>query len=202
MDRCTTVSVMALTDRQALFGAPGPHLMAKTIPKAGAWHEDPASRQELSTDRPAAPSGACRPVGVYRAVYRVVEEPVAAPPLDGAIAGGCIAVSPTVDPGCWVGFSVPAACGRPFVVFGVDWLEFPAGGFCVVVNEFCANAGAAPRITSAVISVFMIDVPLLLIDLTSRRAGLNVADPPWFRSTLFLVGLVGRARMSHCQVNA
>jgi len=50
--------------------------------------------------------------------------------FDGAVACGCVgAVLPTVDPGCCVGFSVPAACGRLFDVFGVDSLEPPAGGF-------------------------------------------------------------------------
>jgi hypothetical protein len=55
---------------------------------------------------------------------------------------------------------VPAACGRLFVVFGVDWLALPAGGLWVVVNGFCANAGAAPKMASATINVFMTDVPL------------------------------------------
>lgn len=41
---------------------------------------------------------------------------------------GWVVVSPTTDPGCWVSFSVPADCGKPFDVLGVDWLEFPAGG--------------------------------------------------------------------------
>ena len=59
--------------------------------------------------------------------YRVTEGAAVAAPVDRAVEG-CVVVSPTAEPGCWVGFSVPAACGRPFVVFGADWLEFPAGG--------------------------------------------------------------------------
>jgi len=50
--------------------------------------------------------------------------------LEGAVVEGCVgAVLPTVEPGCCVGFSVPEAAGRLFVVFGVDSLEPPAGGF-------------------------------------------------------------------------
>jgi len=58
-------------------------------------------------------------------------EDVVVPALfDGAVACGCVgAVLPTVDPGCCVGFSEPADCGRLFDVFGVDSLELPAGGF-------------------------------------------------------------------------
>ena len=104
--------------------------------------------------------------------YRFIEGATAAAPLDTADGSGCVVASPTADPGCWVGFSVPADCGKPFVVFGVDWLEFPAGGLCVVVNEFCASAGAAPRMANATISVFMTSIPLLFVDVKACRVAL------------------------------
>lgn len=62
-------------------------------------------------------------------VYRVTGGTAVAAPVDGAAAEGCVAVSPTVEPGWFVGFSVPAAFGRLFAVFGVDSLEPPEGGF-------------------------------------------------------------------------
>ncbi len=58
-------------------------------------------------------------------------------PVVGADCGcGCVWVVPTVEPGCWVGLSVPAAWGKLLAVFGDDWLEAPAGGLCVVVSGF------------------------------------------------------------------
>lgn len=104
--------------------------------------------------------------------------------LYGAVAGGYVdAVLPTVDPGCCVGFSVPEACGRLCVVFAVDSLEPPAGGFCVVVSGFCASAGVAPRIANATISVFMTVFPLLLVDVKACRAGLIWPAPPRCRAS-------------------
>lgn len=120
--------------------------------------------------------------------YRLTEGAAVAAPVEGAVAKGCVVVSPTADPGCWVGLSVPAACGRPFVVFGLDWLEFPAGGLWVVVNEFCASAGAAPRMANATISVFMIGVPLLFErpeDLLGRS---DLADPASVSRPIYMLG--------------
>ena len=62
---------------------------------------------------------------------------------------------PMLEPGCKVGRSVPAARGRLLVGCGVDWLEPPAGGFCVVVNGVCAMAEALPRSAAAIKSFFM-----------------------------------------------
>ena len=89
--------------------------------------------------------------------------------MDGAVAGGCVDVAPpTAEPGCCVGFSVPAAWGTLFAVFGVDSLELPAGGLCVVVSGFCANAGAAAKIASAAINVFITGVPSSLLRLEAK----------------------------------
>lgn len=46
-------------------------------------------------------------------------------------------MTPTAEPGCTVGASVPDAWGKLVVGCVVDSLDDPAGGFCVVVNEFC-----------------------------------------------------------------
>ena len=77
------------------------------------------------------------------------------------------------DPGWFVGRSVPAAWGKLFVVFGDDSLDPPAGGLCVVVNGFCASAGAAPRMANARIRVFMTWVLPLFI-------GVGFTDPSQF----------------------
>lgn len=61
--------------------------------------------------------------------YRVTGGVAVPALLAGAVAIGCAAaVPPTVEPGCCVGFSVPAAFGKLFDGSGVDWLELPAGG--------------------------------------------------------------------------
>ncbi len=64
--------------------------------------------------------------------YRVVEGgAVVVPALFGGAGarGGATTVPPTFDPGWFVGRSVPEALGKLFVVFGVDSLDPPAGGF-------------------------------------------------------------------------
>ena len=63
-----------------------------------------------------------------------------------------------LEPGCKVGRSVPDAWGRLFVGCGVDWLEFPAGGFCVVVNGVWAMAEALPRSATAINNVFFMEI--------------------------------------------
>ncbi len=100
-------------------------------------------------------------------------------PLDGAVAWGCVDVAPpTADPGCSVLFSVPAAFGRLFVGSGVELLEPPAGGLCVVVSGFCASAGAAARMANAIISVFMTGVPLLFVGVKACRGGVALPTLP------------------------
>ena len=94
-------------------------------------------------------------------VYRVAGGgAVIVPTLpDGATGlGGATFVCPMAKPGWFVGCSVPAALGRLFVVFGVDSLDPPAGGLCVVVSEFCASAGAALKMAHATINVFITEV--------------------------------------------
>ncbi len=82
---------------------------------------------------------------------------------------GATAAPPTLDPGWFVGRSVPAACGKLFVVFGDDSLDPPAGGFWVVVREFCASAEAAPRMANARTRVFIVKVPPLINDVKACR---------------------------------
>jgi len=66
---------------------------------------------------------------------------------------------------------VPEALGRLFVVFGVDSLDPPAGGLCVVVSGFCASAGAALKIAHATIRVLITGILSLFTDVEARRTG-------------------------------
>ena len=66
-----------------------------------------------------------------------------------------------MDPGCKVGRSVPEARGRLFVGCGDDWLEPPAGGFCVVVNGAWAMADALPKSMTATNNFFIVIYPAL-----------------------------------------
>jgi hypothetical protein len=76
--------------------------------------------------------------------------------LAGTAVWGCVTVAPpSVDPGCWVGRSVPDALGTLFVGCVVDSLEAPAGGLCVVVKVFWAKTGVAPSIVQATKSFFI-----------------------------------------------
>ena len=162
-------------------GGPAELRQATAVSYLDGYHVDPdvvrrtgGDASESGLSMPIRQPVACRPASAKRhlragqaPLYRVTWwRGRARARVAGwrAVAGGCVTlVLPTADPGCWVGRSVPAACGKPFVVFGVDWLEFPAGGVCVVVNEFCAKAGAAPRMTSAAIKVLMVGVPLWFV---------------------------------------
>lgn len=84
-------------------------------------------------------------------------------------AAGVTTVLPTLEPAWLVGCSVPEARGKLFVVFGVDSLDPPAGGFWVVVSGFCASAGAAPRTANARIRVLMVRFPSLINDNNACR---------------------------------
>lgn len=50
---------------------------------------------------------------------------------------------------------MPAAWGKLVVGCGVDWLDCPAGGFCVVVNGAWASAEPAESIIAATNNLFM-----------------------------------------------
>lgn len=120
--------------------------------------------------------------------YRVVAGgAVGVPALlggDGA-RGGATTVPPTFDPGWFVGRSVPEALGKLFVVFGVDSLEPPAGGFWVVVSGFCASAGTAPRMANARVRAFIIGGPSLVVDIKPRRTGRVPCTPHQCRTHPF-----------------
>lgn len=49
----------------------------------------------------------------------------------------------------------------------------------MVVNEFCARTGAAPKMANATSSVLTMGVPLLFVDVKACRASLGLPTSPW-----------------------